>query len=162
MNIVLRELSQEELEALAWGRCCIGSLSVVEGALPPPPLLLDVFHRIEAGAQVRWIAPWVFVDVDSDTVVGSGGFKGEPQAGRVEIGYGVAECARNCGVATYAVRELVRRALADPNVEIVYAESRTDNTASRRVLQKTGFKQVGGRYSDDDGWLDCWQIDQAV
>ena len=142
---------------LAWGGRRIGPLTVAEGALPPAPLLLDAFHRMEAGGDGFWIAPWLFVDTVSKAVVGSGGFKGEPQQGRVEIGYGVAEAARNLGVASCAVCQLTERALANRQVQVVYAESRIDNVPSRRVLEKSGFVHIGRRESDEDGPVDCWQ-----
>ena len=100
-----------DLARLLAGDARIGPFKVAEGALPPEFILqaaLDVAHD---EAKLRWVAPDLFVSGGEGLVVGSGGFKGAPEGGAVEVGYGVAPSARGQGVATQAVRLLVRRAL---------------------------------------------------
>lgn len=57
-----------------------------------------------------------FVVEEPRTLVGWGGFKGPPSDGVVELGYAVAPAWEGRGVATVAVRELVREAFAAPAV----------------------------------------------
>jgi RimJ/RimL family protein N-acetyltransferase len=102
--------------------------------------------------------PSLFVLGASGCAVGSGGFKGEPSNGRVEIGYGVAEILRGCGFATEGARQLVHFAFDQPGITEVYAESATDNIASRRVLQKAGFVRTGQRDTEDDGPVEQWLV----
>jgi ribosomal-protein-alanine N-acetyltransferase len=66
------------------------------------------------------------VDGDPPELVGWGGFKGPPQAGVVELGYEIAECRRDRGIATAAVRAVIAHTLPQRN-------------ASNRVLEKVGF-----------------------
>jgi RimJ/RimL family protein N-acetyltransferase len=42
-------------------------------------------------------------------------------------------------------------------VALVSAETRVDNIASQRVLERNGFVQIGERVDAEDGPLICWQ-----
>ncbi|MBQ6568743.1 MAG: GNAT family N-acetyltransferase, partial [Clostridia bacterium] len=63
--------------------------------------------------------------------------------GTVEIGYGVLEEYQGQGYATEAVCAAVNRALQQPDITRVEAETEPDNQASRRVLEKCGFLPTG-------------------
>ena len=76
-------------------------------------------------------------------LVGSAGFFGSPEDGSVEIGYSILPTFQGRGFATEIVAGLVTWALSQPSVECVAAESRADNGASRRVLSKAGFVEIG-------------------
>jgi RimJ/RimL family protein N-acetyltransferase len=76
-------------------------------------------------------------------LVGSGGFKGPPEDGRVEIGYHVREAHRRRGYAEEALRALLAWAFARPEVRDVIAETAADNAASIGLLEKLGFARVG-------------------
>lgn len=75
--------------------------------------------------------------------VGSLGFKGPPQNGEVEIGYGIDEAYRNKGYSTEAVKAAMNWALSRDEVYFVMAETEPDNAASRQVLEKLGFSPCG-------------------
>jgi RimJ/RimL family protein N-acetyltransferase len=77
------------------------------------------------------------------TLIGSGGFKGPPEGGRVEIGYHVREAHRRRGYATEALRALLAWAFAHPEVRGVIAETAADNAASIGLLEKLGFARAG-------------------
>ena len=71
--------------------------------------------------------------------IGGVGCKGAPdEAGRVEIGYGLAESARGQGYATEAVLGLIDW-LRDQGVREVIAECDPDNAPSIAVLRRCGF-----------------------
>jgi RimJ/RimL family protein N-acetyltransferase len=99
--------------------------------------------------------PWVYgfsaVHRDSGIVVGSGGFKGPPTDGAVEIAYGVAADHRGKGYATEIADALVAYALASIEVQIVVAHTLPDATASQRVLVKCGFQRVGETLDPENG-----------
>jgi RimJ/RimL family protein N-acetyltransferase len=76
-------------------------------------------------------------------LIGSGGFKGPPESGRVEIGYHVREAHRRRGYATEALGALLAWAFAHPEVRDVRAETEADNAASIGLLEKLGFACVG-------------------
>jgi hypothetical protein len=73
--------------------------------------------------------------------VGGIGFKGQPDGGCVEIGYGLAPSARGHGCAAEAVIALVTVA-ADHGLVRVIADTTLDNIASQRTLIRAGFRLV--------------------
>ncbi len=73
--------------------------------------------------------------------VGGIGFKGQPDGGCVEIGYGLAPSARGHGFAAEAVVALLAVA-ADQRVPKVIADTTLDNIASQRTLIRAGFHLV--------------------
>lgn len=74
--------------------------------------------------------------------VGGIGFKGQPEGGCVEIGYGLAPSARGHGYAAEAVVALLAIA-ADHGLSRVIADTTLDNIASQRTLIRAGFRLVG-------------------
>ena len=74
--------------------------------------------------------------------VGGIGFKGQPDGGCVEIGYGLAPSARGHGYAAEAVIAVVAMA-ADHGLSRVIADTTPDNIASQRTLIRAGFRLVG-------------------
>jgi [ribosomal protein S5]-alanine N-acetyltransferase len=84
--------------------------------------------------------PWgshLFFD-DDGALVGFGGFKGPPSAGRVEIGYAVAPSRQGRGIATAATRWMIDRA-RDAGVEAVVAHTLAEVNASIAVLERCGL-----------------------
>ncbi|GAA4614308.1 GNAT family N-acetyltransferase [Actinoallomurus liliacearum] len=63
--------------------------------------------------------------------------------GTAELGYRVAQHVAGRGVATAAVRELYRLAVARHGLRTLRAATSHDNAASQRVLTKAGFIPVG-------------------
>jgi RimJ/RimL family protein N-acetyltransferase len=93
--------------------------------------------------EVGWHAwYWIARDQDEPVLVGSGGFRGPPSEGRVEIGYGTLEIFFGRGYATEATRALVEQAFADPRVLEWVAECDAGNLASKRVLEKCEFVEI--------------------
>jgi RimJ/RimL family protein N-acetyltransferase len=74
--------------------------------------------------------------------VGGIGFKGQPDGGCVEIGYGLSPSARGHGFAAEAVIALIDIA-ADQGLSRVVADTTPDNTASKRTLVRAGFHLIG-------------------
>ena len=73
--------------------------------------------------------------------IGGLGFKGQPDGGRVEIGYGLAPSARGHGYAAEAVIALLSVA-TDHGLSRVIADTALDNVASQRTLIRAGFRLV--------------------
>jgi ribosomal-protein-alanine N-acetyltransferase len=93
-------------------------------------------------ASTRWGTRF-FVLEDPRTLVGWGGFKGPPRDGAVELGYAIAPAFEGRGLATAAVREMLRQAFAEPAVQAVVAHTLPELNASVRVLEKCGFASEG-------------------
>jgi RimJ/RimL family protein N-acetyltransferase len=73
--------------------------------------------------------------------IGGIGFKGQPESGCVEIGYGLVHSARGHGYAAEAVMALLTVA-ADHGLAKVVADTTLDNIASQRTLARAGFRLV--------------------
>lgn len=86
--------------------------------------------------------PWglfVIVEKSSGLLVGGIGYKSSPnEQGEVEIGYGVSDSYQSRGVASEAVLALCE--FAQRRDVVVLAETDRENEASRRVLEKCGFR----------------------
>ncbi len=92
--------------------------------------------------QWDWYAVWMIERKDG-THVGEFCFKGLSEDGSAEIGYGIAEAYQGHGYATEAISALTDRALRQPGVSCVTAETEEDNIASQNVLKKSGFLPTG-------------------
>lgn len=79
--------------------------------------------------------------------------------GALQIGYGVAPGSQGRGHASAAVAALLEWARGDDRVQEVIAETRTDNIASQRVLERNGFFATGERLDEEDGLLFCWRAE---
>ena len=90
----------------------------------------------------EWYAIWM-IELKDGTHIGELCFKGLSEEGNAEIGYGIAESHQGCGYATEAVSALVDWALNQPGVTYVTAKTEESNTASKRVLEKSGFIPTG-------------------
>jgi RimJ/RimL family protein N-acetyltransferase len=154
----LRLLSLPELRAIAADPVRLGDLRVDAGGLPPPTIVARAMVALDAGHDKVWHSFFVYVDPALGAVVGSGGFKGSPVDGSVEIGYNTAIAHRGKGIAGIGLRGLLDIAFAHARVREVLAETMIDNAASRRVLQKCGFAHAGHRSTAEDGRLDRWLL----
>jgi RimJ/RimL family protein N-acetyltransferase len=74
--------------------------------------------------------------------IGGIGFKGQPDNGCIEVGYGLAPSARGNGYAAEALAALLDLA-AEHGLSRVVAETTGDNVASRRTLERAGFRHTG-------------------
>jgi [ribosomal protein S5]-alanine N-acetyltransferase len=108
--------------------------------------------QVAGDAQsARWIARAAVAEPDG-VVVGHAGFHGPPDAdGMVEVGYSVDPAQRRRGYATAMLRELLRRAEAEPGVRTVRATIRPDNTASLATIAPFGFTANGDQWDEEDG-----------
>ena len=158
MNLSLRLMHVEQLRRLDAGARPIDAFPVLDGALPPPFLVGAALKALERGDDPLWTSFFLFLERKPARVSGSGGFKGPPVAGRVEIGYNVAESRRGNGIAVAAVLEMLALAFARPQVGEVHAETAVDNPASRRVVEKAGFRHAGQRLCETEGRLDRWLV----
>ena len=92
--------------------------------------------------QWEWYAIWMIERKDG-VHIGELCFKGVDGSGSTEIGYGIADEYQGCGYATEAVSAAAAWALQQKTISCVTAEVDRDNTASIRVLEKSGFALTG-------------------
>ena len=118
-------------------------VAVVDGWYVFPGSLVRVRDALgDDPAAPRWGSRF-FVAGEPPELVGWGGFKGPPRDGTVELGYAVAPAREGRGLATAAVRAMVRDAFADPGVHAVIAHTLPASGPSPRVLEKAGFTRTG-------------------
>ncbi|MBO0836138.1 MAG: GNAT family N-acetyltransferase, partial [Actinobacteria bacterium] len=140
--VLLREQSAAEIEAL------LGEEPIprrenwadgypLEGTTGGATL---VQRTIEAGTYRPGFGMYQVIDRRSGLVVGDIGFHSAPdRRGSVEIGYGLVEAFRGRGIATNAMRALVKWALRQPQVTEIRAETEEDHRRSQAVLTRSGF-----------------------
>ena len=147
----LHPLSAANLHALAASRIPPGLPgAVADGALPPAFVAERSLRQLQAGADPYWCSTFLIIRDSDQAVIGACGFKDEPADGCVEIGYGVAPECRKQGMATAAIRELVRLAFAAGDLDAVLAQVNSDNIGSTRAVQALGFA-ARETIIDDDG-----------
>lgn len=162
------------LPALAAEEQSATELCAVLGVSPPvdwPPLFNDRETRawfrqqLEADPNVSgWQGYYVVASIDGvDTLVGSAGYKGPPDAqGMVEVGYSIIWGYHRRGIATAAVGMLIERAFADQRVASVTAETPVHFAGSRALLEKCGFVHVGNRTDPEEGDLVLYAIARSA
>jgi ribosomal-protein-alanine N-acetyltransferase len=105
-----------------------------------------------------WTLGFAVVERASDTVVGTVGFKGPPDAdGTVEVAYGIVPACQGQGYATEAAEAAIVFARANARVRRVIAHTLPTPNASTRVLTKLGFTHVGDVVDPDDGSVWRWE-----
>jgi RimJ/RimL family protein N-acetyltransferase len=119
-------------------------VAVVDGweVFPGAPARVRSELAGDPGRGTRWHSR-LFVAGEPPELVGWGGFKGPPRDGTVELGYAIAPAREGRGLATAAVRAMVRDAFADPGVRAVVAHTLPEPGPSPRVLEKAGFAFAG-------------------
>jgi ribosomal-protein-alanine N-acetyltransferase len=86
-------------------------------------------------------------------VLGSVVFKGRPNDGIAEVGYGIEDNSRGQGLATEATRACVEWALTQQGIEAVHATTFPWHVASLGVIRKLGMQPCGTREHDVFGEL---------
>ena len=80
---------------------------------------------------------------EAEIIVGDFCFKGLGNDGVIEIGYGLKEEYRHHGYMTEAVKAITEWALSQESVKQVAAETDVENSASQKVLFRSGFVSNG-------------------
>jgi [ribosomal protein S5]-alanine N-acetyltransferase len=141
-SLALRPKSRADMEA------AIAQMSADDRA----QLSADWLARLWASSAIDpWVHGFSVVHRESGAAIGSGGFKGPPATGVVEIAYAVDSEYRSRGYATEIADALVTYALSLAEVDVVRAHTLPENRASQRVLAKCRFEHVGDVVDPDDG-----------
>src|SRR5262245_36558942 len=112
----------------------------------------DWLARMRASeATDPWVHAFRVVDRDSGCLVGTCSFKGPPVNGIVEIADAINPDRAGNGYATEAAQALVDYASSRDEVCLIRAHTLPDAGASKRVLEKCGFRYVGETHDPNDG-----------
>jgi RimJ/RimL family protein N-acetyltransferase len=105
-----------------------------------------------------WRYGFALFHLESELVIGNGGFTGPPDAeGVVEIAYGIVPDYEGRGYATEAANALVAWAQKNGRVRIARAHTLPERNASTRVLEKCGFRHAGELIHPTDGLVWRWE-----
>ena len=138
-DVELQAISERALEQLVAGLSVeLSRYRVIEGALPPPHVAKRALINLARGCSPNWAVPFNIVHVPDGRVVGGCGFKGEPVAGVVEIGYGIALSCMRRGFAKKGVGLILEMARA-ANIRAVIAHISAGNEASAALARSLGF-----------------------
>jgi ribosomal-protein-alanine N-acetyltransferase len=89
---------------------------------------------------------WAVALAGSDTVVGLFGFHNwNTYHRRAEVGYDLARAYWGQGIASEALRAIVRFGFEQMNLNRIYAATIADNHESVRLLERLGFQREGTR-----------------
>jgi len=160
-RLKLLPLRLDQLQAVHTGAkplaAAIG-ITLREDLFNPPvrkALEIKIFRmRREAPYLHPWLTYWLMVLRDEEVGIGLLGFKGAPVgAGQVEVGYGISKLDEGQGYTSEAVKALLSWAFDQPKCRVIVAETRKDNPASMRVLEKVGME----RYAETEGFY-AWRL----
>jgi len=106
---------------------------------------------IENPEKQIWYTNWQIIYKKENKAIGSACFMNAPNENyEVEVGYGINEEYRKNGYMTEALRAIVDWAFSQKGVYYVQAQTDEENCASKKVLEKCKFKQIG---NDDEGLI---------
>lgn len=106
--------------------------------------------RVAESYRVRGYGFWAVVEKASGREVGSCGFGPQPGTGTPEFGYLYARHAWGRGYATEAGRAVMLHGFKNLGFARVVACTTPEHAASRRVLEKLGFRYVGNQVLEGD------------
>jgi RimJ/RimL family protein N-acetyltransferase len=116
------------------------------------PQAMDIAIRdINSGAAAALPTVWLIVRTADGRILGDLGTHGPPDSqGCIEIGYSLAPSARGQGIGTAAVAAFVRRLAQEPGVKRITAVTGAQNTASRLLLERQGFRRTDALPDTDE------------
>jgi RimJ/RimL family protein N-acetyltransferase len=109
--------------------------------IPHPYRLADAESFILGADKAQERA--FLITLADDTVIGSCGITSDAANDAPAIGYWIGVPHWGHGYATEAVRALIDHAFTDLELQVLTANARVTNPASRRIIEKCGFQWTG-------------------
>lgn len=142
-RLILRPPHKEDVEDLA----LIGNnreIAEMTSRMPHPYSTKDAIAFIESFEKGRYEGCiYALTLKESGHLIGMGSVESGKRFSGIEIGYWLGKAYWGQGYATEAASALVDLAFRVTETNMVYAACRTNNAASRRVLQKQGYQFQG-------------------
>lgn len=132
-----------------------GGLSLAEGALPPSHVAQRALNKLAQGCLPLWCVPFNIVDGLEALVVGGCGFKGAPDLGEVEIGYGIAPSCTRRGYGARGVSLLLEMA-KNAGICRVVAHIAPANLASSALARSVGFTEESALVDSEGEYVIRW------
>jgi broad specificity phosphatase PhoE len=124
-----------------------------EGAMHDriPQAMGFAIRDIDSGAAAVVPTVWLVIRTADGQIIGDLGTHGPADSeGCVEIGFALAPSERGKGTGTAAVSALVGRLATVAQIRQLIAVTGAENTASRRLLERVGFRETGPAPGADD------------
>ncbi len=139
-EIVLRPWSEDDASQLAVIANNKKISDNLRDGFPFPYSLQDAINWLKIVVPANY-PPLYFAVTLNEKLVGSIGLVSKTDIYRknFEVGYYIAEDYWGRGIATKAIKAVTSYAFKDFDIIRVYAEPFSDNTGSRRALEKAGF-----------------------
>ena len=113
--------------------------------------------------RVGFNPPWIgYFFRRGDELVGSGGYKGKPRDGKIEIAYSAFKNFEGQGIGTEICRHLVALSLQTDSKVIITARTLPHDSASTTILKRNGFRFLGTVYDEEDGDVWEWHYPQEI
>jgi ribosomal-protein-alanine N-acetyltransferase len=142
--------------------------ATVPARWPSDDLLAFFGYRIPAvrtdPASIPWLGRVIVLDDSAGRrIIGSIGFHAPPdELGQVEIGYRVEPEYRRRGVATEVAAAMLDWARREHGVHRFRASVAPDNVASKAIISRLGFREVGSQMDDIDGLEIVHELDDEA
>lgn len=106
-----------------------------------------------------WFTNWEIVLNSQNISIGGIGFGGYPASGKTPVGYIIDEKYQNNGYATEALKCLISWAFLNPALNLILADTPTENWASQKVLLNNGFVKIGNGEAEHNQKIEVfhWQ-----
>jgi RimJ/RimL family protein N-acetyltransferase len=146
-RLVLRRFSVDDVDNLVNLDADPDVMRFVTGGVPTSrediesdflPAFLGYYQRYEGYGF------WAVIEKETGEFLGWFHFRPRPDAvpGEVELGFRMRKSAWGKGYATEGSRALIRKGFTELGVQRVVAETMVVNSASRRVMEKSGLRLV--------------------
>lgn len=163
-NLQLIPASARLLRAVLKGDKQIANMLDIQVANNWTVFGLEVFQYVleKIDSETRPQLWWTYFPIlkSEQKLIGSGGYKGPPKDGMVEIGYEIAAEYHNQGFATEMAKGLVERAFEEEQVQVIWAHTLGEENASTKVLQKIGFEKLEALHDPEDGLIWKWVLNK--
>ncbi len=137
-------------------------LKVEKGYLEFPEALEFIYSLLAHGPGFGEWGFYLFVHRKDKALIGAGGFKGKPNNGVVEIGYGTAEKYRGKGYATEAAKAFMHFSFKDSSIIKVIAHTRPEPNASNHILSKLKFVRSDDYVDPVDGLVWRYEMTRSM
>ncbi len=155
----LQQINKTQLQQLIAEATDI-EIEFCSGSIPPIHVLNRSVQYAQSTMAEIWSLPYMILN--KDHVVGFCGFKDEPKAGEVEIGYNIAPQQQGRGMAKFAVNQLCDLAFNSGLAESVVALISSANVASLSVVKANNFVFTGIVVDGDNEELEKWVLNKAL
>jgi RimJ/RimL family protein N-acetyltransferase len=146
-RLVLRRFTEEDADDLVELNSDPDVMRFINGGRPIPreEVENEILPRFLSDYE-RYAGYGVWAAIEKATGEFVGGFALHPTDDRpsdeVELGYRLRRSAWGKGYATEGSRALLEKAFVELGARVVWAETMTVNTRSRRVMEKAGLRYV--------------------